>query len=156
MFKTKLITSSILLVVFLVLFSALYSFLCFFVLVKSYRKKKKFKADLITPSILLPFRNIRCMVLIFTETCLLFKSKIFRLSVLIICLYRVRFIYFPISKRLLSQRCCLIQKSAHHFGKLKHNHNMDSNVGCIKSIQFLIKVDTLFENINESNPFFLF
>ena len=42
------------LVVFLVLFSALYSFLCFFVLVKSYRKKNKIKqTDLITSSILL-------------------------------------------------------------------------------------------------------
>ena len=38
----------------IVLFSALYSFLCFFILVKFYSKKcKKFKTDLITSSILL-------------------------------------------------------------------------------------------------------
>ena len=32
------------------------------------------------------------------------------LSVLIICLQHVRFIYFPTVKKLLSQRCCLILK----------------------------------------------
>ena len=78
--------------------------------------------------LIMNFRNIWPMFLIFIETCLLVKSKFFStFCFAIVCLHRVGFIYCTTAKKLPFQRCYLISKSDYDSGKSKHNHHMDSN-----------------------------
>ena len=69
------------LVVFLYFLVLFVFFSCFFVLVKSYRKKKKFKADLITSFILLLYVNdmsqaVKCHLFLYADgSCLVCQHK---------------------------------------------------------------------------------